>query len=134
MVGNVKDLQIDRSSFSVTTEHEKAIVYWRDKTPEERWQGVEALRQMMYGYDPIADRVQRILEIVKSPWAGRAHSTPPRGTSRVASKDVAAPHKPPNEVKTRSVERVHAVPISSAAAASSTLRSDFVLPRSFSCS
>ena len=59
----LKDMKIDRTFFSVDTDHEKSITYWITKTPEERWQGIEALRQIFYNYDPITDRVQRVLEV-----------------------------------------------------------------------
>jgi hypothetical protein len=37
--------------------------YWQSRTPEERLQAVEFLRQITYGYDPLSDRLQRVLEI-----------------------------------------------------------------------
>src|SRR5271157_3492672 len=54
--------------------------------------------------------------------AGKAHSTPPKETSRQASKRIGAPSRRPNAARTRSSGRVHAVPIS--AAASRTARVD----------
>jgi hypothetical protein len=41
--------------------------YWLSKTPEERLQAVELMRQIVYGYDPSATRLQRVLEIAQRP-------------------------------------------------------------------
>lgn len=39
--------------------------FWASKTPAERLAAVEFLRQVQYGYDPAATRLQRILEITQ---------------------------------------------------------------------
>ena len=39
--------------------------YWLSKTPEERFEALELLRQIAYGYDPATARLQRVLEIAK---------------------------------------------------------------------
>ena len=39
--------------------------YWLSKTPEERLEAVELMRQIIYGYDPSATRLQRVLEITQ---------------------------------------------------------------------
>jgi hypothetical protein len=39
--------------------------YWLSKTPEERLQAVELMRQIIYGYDPSAARLQGVLEVVQ---------------------------------------------------------------------
>ena len=51
-VGNLKDKSNDRQ-------------YWMSKTPEERFEALELLRQIAYGYDPATARLQRVLEIVE---------------------------------------------------------------------
>ncbi len=59
--------KLDRTAFSVGELHgesdEKA--YWLSKTPAERLAAVEFLRQVAYGYDPITERLQRVLEVVE---------------------------------------------------------------------
>ncbi|CAM2011710.1 hypothetical protein [Acanthopleuribacter pedis] len=53
-------------TFSVTAldeNDEKA--YWLQKTPQERMQALETMRQIAYGYDPTTARLQRFFEIVK---------------------------------------------------------------------
>ena len=39
--------------------------YWLSKTPLERLEALESLRQNFYGYDAVADRVQRVLTVVE---------------------------------------------------------------------
>jgi len=39
--------------------------YWLSKTPDERFEALEILRQIAYGYDPATERLQRVLEVVK---------------------------------------------------------------------
>ena len=39
--------------------------YWLSKTPEVRLEAVELMRQIIYGYDPSATRLQRVLEITQ---------------------------------------------------------------------
>ena len=51
-VGSVKDNPNDRQ-------------YWMSKTPEERFEALELLRQIAYGYDPATARLQRVLEVVE---------------------------------------------------------------------
>jgi len=40
--------------------------YWLSKTPEERLEAVELMRQIIYGYDPSATRLQRdVFEVIQ---------------------------------------------------------------------
>ena len=39
--------------------------YWLSKTPYERLDALETLRQIFYGYDPTTTRLQRVLEITE---------------------------------------------------------------------
>ena len=41
--------------------------YWRSKTPHERLDAVEEMRQIIYGYDPSTSRLQRLLEVAELP-------------------------------------------------------------------
>jgi len=38
--------------------------YWASRTPEERLQALEVMRQIAYGYDPTTTRLQRVLEVI----------------------------------------------------------------------
>ena len=61
-------LALDRTAFSVTSlqgQEAEEKQYWRDKTPHERLQAVEAIRQIVYGYDPASTRLQRVFEVTE---------------------------------------------------------------------
>lgn len=54
---------LDRNFFSVgTLDDDDRRRRWRTSTYEDRLAALEFLRQVMYGYDPAADRIQRVLE------------------------------------------------------------------------
>jgi hypothetical protein len=38
--------------------------YWHSKSPLERLEAMELMRQLNYGYNPVTDRVQRIFTII----------------------------------------------------------------------
>jgi hypothetical protein len=58
---------MDRTAFSVVSLHddpdEKA--YWLAKAPHERLEAVELMRQVVYGYQPASDRLQRFFEVAQ---------------------------------------------------------------------
>ena len=58
---------LDKTVFSVVSlfdpPDEKA--YWLSKTPQERLEALESMRQVAYGYDPATARLQRLLEITE---------------------------------------------------------------------
>lgn len=59
-------LKVDRTALTVTSLYESdEKVYWLSKTPEERLQALELMRQIVYGYDPDTARLQRVLEIAE---------------------------------------------------------------------
>lgn len=41
--------------------------FWLGKTPLDRLEAVELLRQIAYGYDPATTRLQRVLETAEFP-------------------------------------------------------------------
>ena len=61
--------EIDKTAITVVSSFEEADaqdrVYWQSKTPQERLEAVEILRQMNYDYDPVSDRIQRFIEVVE---------------------------------------------------------------------
>ncbi|HEY0780898.1 MAG TPA: hypothetical protein VGE98_00470 [Thermoanaerobaculia bacterium] len=61
--------KLDRGAFSVrplyAESDEKA--YWAGKTPEERLEALEQMRQILYGYDPASTRLQRVLTTARRP-------------------------------------------------------------------
>ena len=44
------------------------LAYWLSKTPQERLEALELLRQTMYGYDPATARLQRVLDVTEREW------------------------------------------------------------------
>ena len=60
-------VRMDRSAFSVgsLSDEPDEKAYWRSKTPLERLEALELMRQIIYGYNPASTRLQRVLEIVE---------------------------------------------------------------------
>ena len=61
--------RVDKGTLSVLSSFEEADetdkVYWHSKTPQERMEALELMRQINYGYDPTTERLQRVLEITE---------------------------------------------------------------------
>jgi hypothetical protein len=59
--------RLDKTAFSIDSltapSDEKA--YWLSKTPAERLEALELMRQIVYGYDPHTTRLQRFFEIAQ---------------------------------------------------------------------
>jgi hypothetical protein len=58
---------MDKTAFSVASLSDESDekVYWSSKTPYERLQAVELMRQVIYGYKPSSTRLQRFFEITE---------------------------------------------------------------------
>ncbi len=56
----------DKTAFEVCNLGEEGtdLEFWLSRTPQERVSAVEYLRRIMYGYDPLTARMERVLEIV----------------------------------------------------------------------
>ena len=60
--------RVDRSAFAIASfavAEAGDIAYWRSKTPIERLEALELMRQVIYGYDPATARLQRFFEIAE---------------------------------------------------------------------
>jgi hypothetical protein len=60
--------RLDRTVFSVVTLEEAdndEVKFWLSKTPYERLNALETLRQIFYGYDTTTTRLQRLFEIAE---------------------------------------------------------------------
>jgi len=59
----VDTLKMDKTAFSVTSLFDESDEkeYWLSKTPLERLEALELMRQIVYGYDPSSTRLQRVL-------------------------------------------------------------------------
>lgn len=58
---------LDKTAFSVASIFEPSDekAYWLARTPDERLRAVEIMRQIIYGYNPATDRLQRFFEVVE---------------------------------------------------------------------
>jgi hypothetical protein len=63
----LQSVKVDRQALSVGSvlEPSDEKAYWLSKTPWERLQAAELMRQIVYGYDPSTTRLQRVLEIAQ---------------------------------------------------------------------
>ena len=60
--------RLDKTVFSVISLEEAdndEVEFWLSKTPDERLDALETLRQIFYGYDPTTIRLQRLFEIAE---------------------------------------------------------------------
>ena len=59
--------EVDRNMLVVSSLHDESDekAYWLSKTPRERLEALERMRQVIYGYDPSSTRLQRVLEITQ---------------------------------------------------------------------
>jgi hypothetical protein len=71
-MGVVQTTRLDRSVFEIDSLGSHSLNnrdsdrnYWRAKTPAERMEALELMRQIIYGYDPATTRLQRVLAITK---------------------------------------------------------------------
>lgn len=67
MNGRQQTFSMDKTSFSVKPLNDvnDDREYWSSKTPAERLEALEFMRQVMYEYDPVTDRLQRTIEVVQ---------------------------------------------------------------------
>ena len=63
----IDTFKIDKSVLSIVSlaEESDGREYWHSKTPYERLEAVELMRQIHYGYDPTTIRLQRVLEVAQ---------------------------------------------------------------------
>ncbi|MGD0077202.1 MAG: hypothetical protein ABSB91_01090 [Sedimentisphaerales bacterium] len=62
--------KVRRDVFKVTSLFDQSDdkEYWLSKTPQERLEAVELMRQVIYGYDPATARLRKdVFEIVQRP-------------------------------------------------------------------
>ena len=57
--------RMDKSHFSVTSPSDESDEkrFWMARTPAERLEALEMMRQILYGYDPATERLQRVLAV-----------------------------------------------------------------------
>ncbi|MBM4041839.1 MAG: hypothetical protein FJ290_25355 [Planctomycetes bacterium] len=66
-MSRVDSLRMDKSAFSVVplSAESDDRAYWLSRTPQERLEALETMRQIVYGYDPSTARLQRLLEVAQ---------------------------------------------------------------------
>ena len=59
--------KIQRTAFTVASLFDQSDEksYWLSKSPYERLKALELTRQIVYGYNPSAIRLQRVLEVTQ---------------------------------------------------------------------
>ena len=63
----VRDARMNRQALDVTSLSEQEgsdVAYWLARTPAERFEALELLRQVHFGYDPATARLLRAVEVV----------------------------------------------------------------------
>ncbi len=66
-MNTVDIFKMNKSVLSVValSEESDEKEYWHSKTPQERLEAVESMRQINYGYDLTTTRLQRVLEVAQ---------------------------------------------------------------------
>ena len=70
MADTLDEVRIDRTTFQVFSSFAEADEadrqYWHSRTPLERLEALELMRQSAYGYqDPTASRLERVFEVAR---------------------------------------------------------------------
>lgn len=65
----VEKARVDRTAFLVIGLHDdtREVKYWREQSPEKRFEAAELLRQIVHPYDPVSARLPRFFTIVDRP-------------------------------------------------------------------
>jgi hypothetical protein len=63
----VDSVRIEKTAFSVASLFDESDEkdYWLSKTPYERLEAIELMRQIIYGYSPSTTRLQRVLTVAQ---------------------------------------------------------------------
>jgi hypothetical protein len=63
----MNNARLDRSAFDIVPLEIEGDDrdYWRARSPQERMEALELMRQTIYGYDPATAKLQRILEVIE---------------------------------------------------------------------
>jgi hypothetical protein len=59
--------RLDKTALTISSLHDESDEkeYWLSKTPYERLQAVEIMRQIVYGYGASTARIQRYFEVLQ---------------------------------------------------------------------
>jgi hypothetical protein len=66
-VNAIDSARLDRTVLIVDTldNDDAEKEYWKSRSPRQRMEALELMRQIIYGYDPATTRLQRVLEIAE---------------------------------------------------------------------
>lgn len=64
---NIDDAKMDKTVFSIASlsDGDDKRKFWLSKTPQERLEAMELMRQILYGYDPSTARIQKVFEVTR---------------------------------------------------------------------
>lgn len=64
---DISNVRMDKTAFSVASLSDESDErgYWLGRSPRERLETVELLRQLNYGYDPTTARLQRVFAVAE---------------------------------------------------------------------
>ena len=66
----LESIRLDKTAFSVVSMHAADAdvkAYWKAQSPRARLEALEFMRQVMYGYDPVTARIERVFEVIERP-------------------------------------------------------------------
>ncbi len=63
----MNEFKLNKKAFSVAsiTDESDEKQFWLSRSPAERFEAAEYLRQIVYGYDPATTRLQRFFEVAE---------------------------------------------------------------------
>jgi hypothetical protein len=63
----IESYKMDKTKLSISSLSDESDekCFWQEKLPHQRLEALEMMRQIIYGYDPISTRLQRVLTIVE---------------------------------------------------------------------
>ncbi|MGO9462628.1 MAG: hypothetical protein ACLQIB_10230 [Isosphaeraceae bacterium] len=63
----LESIRMDKRGLSVVSLYAESDEkeFWRTQSPTARLEALELMRQVVYGYNPISDRLERVLEVIK---------------------------------------------------------------------
>jgi hypothetical protein len=63
----VEGARLDRSAFDIAPLDDTSSdrEYWQSRSPQQRMEALELMRQIIYGYDPATTRLQRVFEVAE---------------------------------------------------------------------
>ena len=66
-MSNLDEMKMDKTQFSIASLDDESdeIEYWQTQTPQARMEALEMLRQVVYGYNPDTERLQRFITVLE---------------------------------------------------------------------